>query len=64
MNLFAWGISLEIHNLFLPRTEAGLSSTPCVKNIYGETISMHQKKPVFLSFLVKPVFDLRLEKKL
>ena len=46
----------EIKNL-LPRTEAGLCSTPCVKNTHGETISMRRKKPVFLSFLVKPIFD-------
>ena len=43
------GMAISIND-FLPRTEAGLSSTPCMKNIYGETISMHQKKPVF--FLV------------
>ena len=51
MNILIYSVS----DLF-PRTEVGLSSTPCVKDIYGESISMF-RKPVFSSFLGKPVFN-------
>ena len=46
--------------LLLPctRTEAGLSSAPCVKDMLREHLNISSFPVFFSSFLVKPVFDL------
>ena len=42
----------------LPLTEAGLSSTPCVKHMRGEHLNISAFPVLYFAFLVKAVVDL------